>query len=166
MQEYIRYMQSLWVWDWYPDKKSLPSGLDKIVGHRWVLVNKGDSSRPLIRARLVATEVKHDKGVGGNDPMLFSATPPLEALRILLSLAAANPNHVVGQIDVRKAHLHGLSTRRIAVQLPSQAGSGFGFLRRTLYGTRRCVGVGNRNCTRLVHLWFNTRQIFSLCVAL
>ena len=149
MQEEIRYMQSLPVWQHCATRSDLPEGC-KIVGHRWVIVNKGDASNPKIRARLVATEVKHDRGVAGHDPNLFSATPPLEALRILLSMAASNEDHVFGQIDVRKAHLYGRATRRVAVQLPKLAGSGYGLLLRTLYGTRDAASAWETEIARVM----------------
>ena len=52
------------------------------IGTRWVDVNKGDDGKPEYRSRLVAKEIKTNKRED-----LFAATPPLEALKILLSLA-------------------------------------------------------------------------------
>ena len=54
----------------------------KIVGCRWVNCNKGDSSEPDVRCRLVAQEVNH-----GDGPVdaFYAATPPLEAKRLLFS---------------------------------------------------------------------------------
>ena len=98
-----------------------------------MLVNKGDDLKPDIRARLVAQEVKTDHSVGGHDPTLFSATPPLEAMRAILSKSASDPNKIVGQIDIKKARLYGVSKRKIAIRLPNGS---YGFLLRTLYGTR------------------------------
>ena len=45
-------------------------------------VNKGDEDRPEYRSRLVAKELKTDK----RDD-LFAATPPLEALKLLIYMA-------------------------------------------------------------------------------
>ena len=52
------------------------------IGTRWVDVNKGDEVNPDYRSRLVAQEIKQDKRED-----LFAATPPLEAKKLLLSLA-------------------------------------------------------------------------------
>ena len=52
----------------------------KIVKTRWIDVNKGDKDSPLHRSRLVAKEF-NDGEVDG----LFASTPPLEALRMLIS---------------------------------------------------------------------------------
>ena len=46
-------------------------------------MNKGDDDNPVSRSRMVGKEF-NDKVIGG----LFAATPPLEALRLLLSWAA------------------------------------------------------------------------------
>lgn len=52
------------------------------IGTKWVDINKGDSVHPEYRSRLVAQEIKVNKRED-----LFAATPPLEALKILFSLA-------------------------------------------------------------------------------
>ena len=52
------------------------------VGLKWIDTNKGSAEAPRYRLRLVCTEVRHK----GAEP-IFSATPPLEALRVLLCVA-------------------------------------------------------------------------------
>ena len=54
----------------------------KPIGVRWVDINKGDDRKPRYRSRLVAKELSLDK----RDD-LFAATPPLEAKKLLLSVA-------------------------------------------------------------------------------
>ena len=49
---------------------------------RWVDVNKGDEEKAEVRSRSVAKEIKMDKRED-----LFAATPPLEAKKMLFSLA-------------------------------------------------------------------------------
>ena len=54
------------------------------ISVRWVDVNKGDEDEPKYRSRLVARQLKvHDK----SNTSFFSPTPPLGALRAVLSLA-------------------------------------------------------------------------------
>ena len=48
---------------------------------RWIDINTGDSVSPEYRSRLVAKEIKRD-----SSDDLLAATPPLEALKILISL--------------------------------------------------------------------------------
>ena len=52
------------------------------TGTRWIDVNKGDSVHKEYRSRLVAQEIKMNKRED-----LFAATPPLEAKKMLFSLA-------------------------------------------------------------------------------
>ena len=54
------------------------------IGTRWVDVNKGDDVNPEYRSRLVAQEIKRDTRED-----LFAATPPLEAKKMLMSMAVA-----------------------------------------------------------------------------
>ena len=52
---------------------------------RWVEVNKGDDQNPNIRSRLVTRQIR-----GPRQDAIFAPTPPLEALRTVLSLAATD----------------------------------------------------------------------------
>ena len=52
---------------------------------RWVETNKGDDVNPNIRSRLVARQIR-----GPGEDATFAPTPPLEALRTVLSLAATD----------------------------------------------------------------------------
>ena len=52
---------------------------------KWVDVNKGDDDSPNYRSRLVAREIR----LPGEDP-IFAPTPPLESVRMVLSLAATD----------------------------------------------------------------------------
>ena len=49
---------------------------------KWLDTNKGDSAHPNIRSRFVAREIAHER-----DTAMFAATPPLEANKLLYSLA-------------------------------------------------------------------------------
>ena len=80
---------------------------------RWVDVNKGDDECPEYRSRLVAREIRRK----GEAP-IFAPTPPLEGLRLIISLAASDiagqPAHVrdprspmrtqVSFVDLRRAY--------------------------------------------------------------
>ena len=54
----------------------------KVIGVRWVDVNKGDSESTDMRSRLVGQEFN----TGKNDE-LCASTPPLESLRFVISSA-------------------------------------------------------------------------------
>ena len=52
---------------------------------KWVDTNKGDDQSPNYRSRLVAREVRQHW-----EQAIFAPTPPLEALRTILSIAATD----------------------------------------------------------------------------
>ena len=60
-----------------------------LVSGRWVNCNKADSQSPKCRGRYVAQEANPG---GESDPSFYSATPPLEAKRMLLSRCAEHPS--------------------------------------------------------------------------
>ena len=131
IREELKFMESLPVWRRIPDDE-VPSDA-KVIDTRWVMVNKGDTTNVEIRARLVAREIK---GSASSEPMLFAATPPLDAFRIMISMAAWSPKKVLDFVDVRKAHLYGLAKRQLVIRLPKEVGGGLALLVRSLYGTR------------------------------
>ena len=55
----------------------------KVIKSRWIDINKGDDNNPNYRSRMVGKEFNIGELEG-----LFAATPPLEALRLILSWAA------------------------------------------------------------------------------
>ena len=55
------------------------------VKGRWVDINKGDEQHPNYRSRYVGREFKS----GDHRDDLFAATPPIEAIKTLVSLAAS-----------------------------------------------------------------------------
>jgi hypothetical protein len=104
------------------------------IGSKWVDVNKGDAANPVIRSRFVVKEIATYK-----TDDFFTATPPLEALRLLLAWAASGGQDVkVEVLDARKAHLHAYADRTVFTQLPpEEAAPGYcARLVRCLYGTR------------------------------
>ena len=86
---------------------------------RWVDVNKGDQDDPEYRSRLVGREFNV-----GRDDALYAATPPLEALRIIISHAATNPEkgpeRVIMINDVRRAYFYAKINRDVYIELPKE----------------------------------------------
>lgn len=111
----------------------------RVVGTRWVSCNHGDAANPDIRCRLVCQEVKTYPS-----EEFYTATPPLEALRLILSLAADNPVLEVCLLDISRAYFNAEIGREVYVELPWEAGadrSQVGFLNKCLYGTRDAAQV-------------------------
>ncbi len=72
----------------------------RVIRIRWARTNKGTADKPNVRYRLVATEVKKY-----DDESLFAATPPLEALKFLMGMAATRRWGLV-HVDVRRANVN------------------------------------------------------------
>ena len=120
--------------------------------------NKGDDENPEIRSRLVAKEFNDGEGEG-----LFAATPPLEALRMIISDAAtltANGGRKVVMVnDVARAFFEAPIKRTVCVELPEEAmteeerAAGVplvGLLQMSLYGTRDAASNFKAEVSRLM----------------
>ena len=101
-------------------------------------MNKGDSTNPDSRSIFVGKEFN----TGTPDASLFAATPPLEALKLLVSEAATDEgrrSHIMLS-DVKRAYFHAPARRELYVELPPEDpgyGQGrVGRLNLSLYGTR------------------------------
>ena len=79
-------------------------------------INKGDEQQPNYRSRLVAREFKTS-----DDCEMFAATPPPEALRMLLSkLATAGRRYKLLHADVYRACLYAKAEKPVYVKLPAE----------------------------------------------
>ncbi len=132
--EEIKFMLDWGVWERAPIADCWRDTGKAPIGSKWVDVNKGDATTPLIRSRFVVKEIATYK-----TDDFFAATPPLEAFRLLLSLAASSAEDTkIEVLDARKAHLHAFADRLVYTQLPpEEAAAGYcARLVRCLYGTR------------------------------
>ena len=121
------------------------------ISVRWVDVNKGDDIHPRYRSRLVARQLKaHDR----SGASFFAPTPPLEALRSVLSLAAttigdwkpcydkkSERRTQISLMDISRAYFNAKldADTDTYVQLPEEdedSESMCGKLVRHMYGTR------------------------------
>ena len=110
----------------------------KTIQARWVDVNKGDRRSPDYRSRRVGKELNF-----GVDLALYAATPPLEALRLILSQAATGKRAKGQRVMinyVKRAYFHAKVTRDIYIELLQEDRDGgvdqVVQLELCLYGTR------------------------------
>lgn len=112
----------------------------KVLKTRWIDINKGDQDNIDVRSRFVAKEFNTGEEAG-----LFAATPPLEALRFLISRAATGKHEdsVVMINDVARAFFEAPIQRDVCIELPDEdleeddKGQNLvGLLKMSLYGTR------------------------------
>eukprot|EP00973_Karenia_brevis_P046223 6408888-Karenia_brevis.AAC.1 len=117
----------------------------KPIGVRWVDVNKQDDVNPKYRSRLVAKQFKTS-----NDPDLYAATPPLEALKIIISIAATRDkenkriNKKIMVNDVSRAYFYARSDSPTFVEICDEDWepgdeNRCGELNVSMYGTRQAA---------------------------
>ena len=139
----IGYIEGKKVWRKISRREAVRRGI-KIVAVRWIDINKGDLKNPIYRSRLVAKEFND-----GKDMSIFAGTPPLEALRLLVSEAATSDgkeqweNKIIMINDVARAFFEAPAIREICVEIPNEARSeeddredNVAILEKSLYGTR------------------------------
>ena len=69
----------------------------------------------------------------------YATTPPVEALRLILSVAAESPTRVVRLVDISRAYFNAPIRRTVYVELPRELGLGrdvVGLLQSSMYGCR------------------------------
>ena len=132
-------------------------GSHKVIKTRWVDTNKGDERSPEIRCRLLAKEVKKRNNTEEESANSFASTPPLEAVKFLISEAMIkrvsrnNRPLKLSFIDVKKAHLCSDVLRELYVEPPPEANEPLDIvwqLQRAMYGTRDAAAAWEREWTR------------------
>ena len=139
-KEEIECIHTMGVYKKVPIDQCLKRTGRRPIGTRWVDVNKGDSTNPKHRSRLVAQELNVSKM-----PELFAATPPIEYIRYLVSCCASSqwsskPTRIMIQ-DVKKAYFFAPARREVYVALPWEdklegEENMCALLLKSLYGTR------------------------------
>jgi len=137
-EEEVSVMEEWQVWEEVPVAECFKATGKRPLGGRWVDCNKGDQQKPDVRSRWVAKDIARYKS-----DEFFAATPPLEAMRLIVSEAASQGEKQGSELkvmllDAKKAHLHAMAGRNIFVDLPPErARPGYCCrLLRSLYGTR------------------------------
>ena len=113
------------------------------ISLRWVDTNKGTEDQPRIRSRIVVRELAC-KTQWMEAAELFSAMPPLEALKLMMSILVGRGRTTRGGVlkmglyDISRAHFYGVAKRRVFVALPEEEAKPgkCALLLRTMYGTR------------------------------
>ena len=114
-KEELQYFKEMKVYEYAPLAECLKVTGKQPIGTRWIDTNKGDSSRPNYRSRLVAKEYKIK-----DQPELYAATPPTECMRLLISKAAEKKSNKMIYIDISRAYFYAKSVRPTYVKLPAE----------------------------------------------
>jgi len=140
-KEEIQYFKKLGVYKKVSRDKCFQQTGKKPIQVRWIDVNKGDDLNPVYRSRLVAKEFKTNINLEW-----YAATPPLETLRTLISLAATEscsdegPNKIMVN-DISRAYFYAPSTSPTFVEICEEDYEDgdehlCGELQVSMYGTR------------------------------
>ena len=135
--EEVDYVRGMRLYDKVPIAECRVRTGRNPISVRWIDINTGDEAQPNYRSRLVARETNTCKRDDS-----FAATPPLEALKLILSMTAtANKGEIVMVNDKSRVFFHAKVERDVYVQLapedtlPGEEGL-CGKLRYSMYGTR------------------------------
>ena len=141
----IEYYRKMGVYKKVPIAECLARTGHKPIGVRWVDIDKGDRTRPKYRSRLVAKQYRQQK-----DDDLYAATPPIEALRIVVSSATTGSREKVLMVnDVSRAYFYAPCDEDIYVDLCEEdrdIGEEHmcGKLVKAMYGTRTAARMWQR----------------------
>jgi hypothetical protein len=146
--EEIEVINNMKVWKVVPRPPGKP-----VLKGRWVDINKGDEGAPDHRSRWVAKEIK--KGVKSKlYSEFFASMPSLSSFKFLMAIALTSclpdlrghvqqspTQHVLGFLDVRRAHFVSAAIRELYCELPPEVYDTLGYdgvalLLQSLYGTR------------------------------
>ena len=113
-EEEVEYVHKMKLYDKVPTSECYQRTGKAPISVRWIDINKGDQQHPNYRSRLVAREINTHK----RDD-LFAATPPLEALKLIIAMTAtANKGEVIMVNDISRAFFHAkvtLSSRALII---------------------------------------------------
>ncbi len=167
----LDYFHAKGVWLKVPKLSVRQKGGRPPISVRWVDVNKGDDLTPKYRSRLVARQIK---ALDSSGTSYFAPAPPLEALRVVLSMAMTrvgdwqpvwDPHSEdriqLSLVDVKRAYFNAQIDPRdppTHVQLPEEDPDSRDMcaqLLRHMYGTRPAAdGWQEEYSTLLVSLGF------------
>jgi hypothetical protein len=159
-REELTYFESKGVWTPVPRARAHGK---RVYGTRWVNSNKKDEADPEIRCRLVCQEVNRyatDK--------FFASTPPLEAMRLIMSIAAESRSSQLRLLDISRAYFNAPARREVYVELPPEAGYGRGYvglLNKAMYGTRDAAQSWEQTYGEALEQMGFTKGLTSPCVA-
>ena len=137
-QEEMERFHKMGVYDYCSRQDALQYHEGKFIKVKWVRINKGTTSEPKVRCRLVCQEL----GYGTRDDELYAGTPALSIVKMMISRFASSGHikRTLAIIDVKCAFLYGDVRRKIYIELPSQdehsGGDTVGILKKAMYGTR------------------------------
>ena len=137
-REEIAYYKEMKAFTKVPISQCIAKTGGRPIGVRWIDINKGDQYNINIRSRLVAKEFNNKKC---DD--LFAGTPPVEAMRAIVSMAASGTTpKTLMTVDVSRAYVYAKCRSEMYVEMCPEACEEDGDekcgwkLEKAMYGTR------------------------------
>ena len=134
----LKYIRDLRVYGKADEKEAVANYGINSVGTKWVDTDMAFEGEPVqIRSRMCARGFKSD-----DRPDLYAGTPPLEALKATISIAANHKETFsIMHIDVSRAYFHAKAQRPVLIRLPVEDRMGtnagkVGLMKKSMYGTR------------------------------
>ena len=146
----LKYLRDLGVYEKVDEKEAVAKYGITPVDTQWVDTDKAFEGEPMqIRSRMCAREFKSD-----DRPELYAGTPPLEALKAIISIAANHKETFsIMHIDVSRAYFHAKAQRPVLIRLPAEDRMGtdagkIGLMKKSMYGTRDAASNWERDWQR------------------
>ena len=151
----LKYLRDLGVYEKVDEKEAVAKYGITPVDTKWIDTDKAFEGEPMqIRSRMCAREFKSD-----DRPDLYAGTPPLEALKAIISIAANHKETFsIMHIDVSRAYFHAKAQRPVLIRLPvedrmaADAGK-VGLMKKSMYGTRDAASNLERDWQGHVQKW-------------
>ena len=151
----LEYLRDLGVYEKVDEKEAVEKYGVTPVDTKWVDTDKALEEEPMqIRSRMCAREFKSD-----DRPDLCAWTPPLEALKAIISIAANHQETFsIMHIDVSRAYFHAKVQRPVLARFPAEdrmstdAGK-IGLMKKSMYGTRDAASNWERDWQEHVKKW-------------
>lgn len=125
-EEEMGFVRKMKIWEYDTVENCLAKSGRQPIPMGWVDINKGDDEHPKVRCRLVVQETRRQTTIDPeNTAAVFSATPPYEAMRMIISMLMTprtpeEHDHVLTFIDISRAHPHAPMRRDLWVKLPPE----------------------------------------------
>ena len=151
----MKYLRDLGVYGKVDEKEAVAKYGITPVNTKWIDTDKAFDGEPMqIRSRMCAREFKSD-----DRPDLYAGTPPLEALKAIISIAANNKETFsIMHIDVSRAYFHAKAQSLVLIRLPVEDRMGadvgkVGLMKKSMYGTRDAASNWKRDWQEHVKKW-------------
>ena len=165
----MKYLWDMEVYEHSTEAEALARTGRNPICLKWIDTNKRSAEAPRYRSRLVCIAVRHKRV----EP-IFSATPPLETLRVLLIVACqedvfrVEDPFQISIADVSRAHFYADAIRDVYVRLsdeePRAKQPGVcKKLRMTMYGSLDAAQRCREHCAQVLEAGGFSRGVASQC---